>query len=481
MPTKKPSTEPPAEPAAESPETAPTTGNRFFSWIRSIDLRRETGWIGGVCAGIATRLGIDPIIVRGIAVVLAVLGGPALLLYAAAWLVLPDANDKIHLEEVIRGRLEPAIAGIAAFFVLSLLPVTQGFWFLGAGFWGAPEWGDAVGRAIWTIVLLGLLVWFIVWLARRGDATIPWQQRATHQPWQHRARATEPKDATPASAAFVASDTAVTAPTTPPTNATEPELAEWRAQQERVRAEQQAFRNQQASDRAAANRAAAEEAQRERAAQREKDRAAYAATRSHPLYSLIVIGLALVVGGLVCVSGVDGVPTSGSITLGLAATLAVLAVGMIVNGVRGKRSGGAAGVAVIVLIPLALGAGFFTGQFRWAAASTLAPHSSQDYYYGGGQLTLDLTHLDSTDRTQQVNLYLGAGDVTVLVPADTGVYFSSTVGAGSIDAGPQEDSTRVGPVERTTATFGPENTTDIVVTVQVGAGEVRVVQEGANR
>ena len=88
--------------------------NRFFAWLRSLGIVRQPGWLGGVSAGLATRIGVDPLIVRGGLVVVALLGGPALLLYAAAWLLLPDEQDKIHLEQVTRGRFESAIAGIAA-------------------------------------------------------------------------------------------------------------------------------------------------------------------------------------------------------------------------------------------------------------------------------------------------------------------------------------------------------------------------------
>src|SRR6185437_4808787 len=82
---------------------------RFFGWLRSLGITRRGGWVGGVCSGVAARLGIDPIIVRGIAVVVAVLGGPAFLLYAAAWLLLPDARGDIHLERLIKGHFDPPI------------------------------------------------------------------------------------------------------------------------------------------------------------------------------------------------------------------------------------------------------------------------------------------------------------------------------------------------------------------------------------
>ena len=485
---QKPPTAPSADsaedttpPAPDTPAAPPTAGNRFFSWVRGIDIRREPGWIGGVCAGVAARLGIDPLIVRGIAVVIAVLGGPAILLYAAAWLLLPDANNKIHLEEVFRGKLEPAIAGIGALIVLSLLPVTQGFWFAGAGFWGEPQWGASFGRALWAIVLLGLLVWFVVWIARRSSGGTPSPSGSRHQGTTHHARSRS-------AAAFVASDTAVA----PPADATEPEIAEWREQQAQVRAEHEAFRNQQANDRAAANRAAAEEARRQRDAQRERDRVAFEATRSNPLYSLVVIGLSLVAGGAAALLFTGGQElTVLSSVVGLSAMLAMLALGIVINGIRGKRSGGAAGLAWLVLLPLLVTAAVATSEnpvVRWGPTTTLAPKTGQEFFIGAGRVELDLTELDFGVPTdgfygQEVELNVGAGDVTVIVPDDTWVQFSGTVAAGSVDGGPDERSTRVGPVETATSEFGPtgEDIPQLIVSVHLGAGQIRVVEAGDNR
>jgi phage shock protein PspC (stress-responsive transcriptional regulator) len=239
----------PADGGGPTPPTAP--GSRFFSWLRSIDIRREQGWIGGVCAGIATRLGIDPLIVRGIAVVVAVLGGPAILLYAAAWLLLPDASDRIHLEDVFRGRFEPVIAAIGGLFVLAMLPVAQGFWFLGAGYWGAPDWGGSPrprpvdGRPRGAARMAHRLDRPAIVVGRGGAP----RWAAPRIPGCR----VPPR---PASAAFVASDSTVTP--APPTRRTCPRGGEQQAQ---VRAEQEAFRGQQAADRAAANRAAALKAQ----------------------------------------------------------------------------------------------------------------------------------------------------------------------------------------------------------------------------
>ena len=46
--------------------------------------------IGGVCGGIAEYFGIDPVIVRVIAGVLAFMGGSGILAYIIAWIIIPQ-------------------------------------------------------------------------------------------------------------------------------------------------------------------------------------------------------------------------------------------------------------------------------------------------------------------------------------------------------------------------------------------------------
>ncbi|MGX5680996.1 PspC domain-containing protein [Schumannella luteola] len=477
-PEAAPEGAPEATPAAEPAPAVP--GNRFFSWLRALDLRREPGWIGGVCAGIATRLGIDPLIVRGIAVVVAVLGGPALLLYAAAWLLLPDSHDTIHLEETLKGRFEPAVAGIGAMLVLTMLPLAQGFWFTGAAFWGEPAWSGSIGRALWTAVLIGLLIWFIVWIARRSSA-----------PAADRPTVDDAPTGAGSSAAFVASETTVSGPDAPPAGSSEPEVTAWREQQARLRAEQAEFRRHQGAERAAANRAAAERARAARAEQRQRDLAEHEATRSHPLYSLTVIGLALVTGGLATVLVSPGQPTALAAVVGLSSALVVLALGIIVNGVRGKRSGGASGLAWVLLVPLlftSIATAGGTPTVAWGPVRTLAPTGSEEFAVGAGRVILDLTDVETAERPSgiegaDVSLRMGAGDVTIIVPEGMAVAFTGTVAAGYIEAGTDADSSRVGPVENVSAEFGAVGSGDPVVSVsvQLGAGRVAVIEEGARR
>lgn len=54
--------------------------------------RRDERIVAGVCAGVARWLGVDPIVVRLAACILALANGTGLLLYLVAWVVLPDES-----------------------------------------------------------------------------------------------------------------------------------------------------------------------------------------------------------------------------------------------------------------------------------------------------------------------------------------------------------------------------------------------------
>jgi phage shock protein PspC (stress-responsive transcriptional regulator) len=383
--------------------------------MRSLNIQREPGWIGGVATGIATRLGIDPLIVRGIIVVVAILGGPALLVYAAAWLLLPDLDDKIHLEQVFKGNLESPIAGIGVLVLLSMLPVSQGFWFAGSAFWGEAFWGASVGHALWTLVILGLAIWLVVWIARR-PGVLP-----------------------------TVSGTSSPAPPPPPSGAPAADFAAWREQQAAWKAENTAYRQQRNSDQAAAWRADHEaqmlEFERRRSIYREIRRR----SRSNPFFSIFVIGIALIAGGLTALSLKGGVLEVTTVVAGLAVALAVLALGMIVNGLRGKRPGGAAGLAALVVIPLI----FFTGfpqsdHFRYANGATFvardAPDNHPDVYVaGGGQVMMNLADYYANGKwdspQDDIYLFVLSGRVTVILPSDAPSAVDANVLWGGVQLG----------------------------------------------
>jgi signal transduction histidine kinase len=65
--------------------------------------RRDGRVIGGVCAGVARWMGVEPIVVRLAACVLVLANGIGLLLYVVAWVVLPDDD-----EAAARAQAQPA-------------------------------------------------------------------------------------------------------------------------------------------------------------------------------------------------------------------------------------------------------------------------------------------------------------------------------------------------------------------------------------
>ncbi|MFK4791432.1 PspC domain-containing protein [Microbacterium sp. ZW T5_56] len=165
----------PGAPGAGGDGSAPRgAGGGFFGWLRTLGLVRGDAWVGGVCGGIATRLGIDPLIVRGIFVVAAVLGLPMVLAYAVLWAVLPDRSGVLHLENLFRGRLEPPMIAALVIVLLSFVPVTPWLGNLllwsGGSLGGIYDIGGALSvlwRGLLVLALIGLVLVAVVAIARR--------------------------------------------------------------------------------------------------------------------------------------------------------------------------------------------------------------------------------------------------------------------------------------------------------------------------
>jgi signal transduction histidine kinase/phage shock protein PspC (stress-responsive transcriptional regulator) len=103
-------------------------------------LRRDPsrGVIAGVAAGLARRLGIDPLIVRVGFIATSAAGGFGLALYLLGWAVMPGEDGKKAPVERIAGRRETwlVVAGIVLFAFAALLLLRQwGIWFSDAIAW----------------------------------------------------------------------------------------------------------------------------------------------------------------------------------------------------------------------------------------------------------------------------------------------------------------------------------------------------------
>ena len=183
----------PPRPATAPEEPAPTAarganaGDRFFSWTAGLGLVRGDGWIGGVAAGIAARLRIDPLIVRGILVVVGLFGFPVVFLYALAWAVLPDLDGRMPLQDALRRHFEPAQVGILGLMLVGLIPLGPGLVLVG----GIPQGMLTPGLGGWSalsallvgagLVIAAVLLFIILRAARHSarpaDPGVPRTQR----------------------------------------------------------------------------------------------------------------------------------------------------------------------------------------------------------------------------------------------------------------------------------------------------------------
>ena len=164
------------------PRRAPRRGmDGFFASIRGMGIRRSAErWIGGVAGGVARRLGVDPLVVRGVLAASVLLGGLGLVLYGIAWLLLPEESDgRIHAQQMLRGDVDVAVLGAGAAILAGLsVPEMWLPWFAQgiAGWWRGLMW----------LALLGLVVVVIVTASRNRRSAPGWQPPppAWQQSWQ---------------------------------------------------------------------------------------------------------------------------------------------------------------------------------------------------------------------------------------------------------------------------------------------------------
>jgi phage shock protein PspC (stress-responsive transcriptional regulator) len=476
---------PSAAPASPSPQLT-----RFFDWVRSTGIdRAHDRWFAGVCGGIAHRTGLDPLIVRGIAIVLAILGAPVLFAYAIGWALLPNQSGRIHAEQAFRGIFEPAMIAIAALILFTIIPFTRGIWWQGPPLaWGMPEWLSTTFTVGWTIAVIVGIIWLVVYLLRRVPApdsafrspppAAPSGPPAS--PFTPSSSASSPPTSpaastpSPRSAAFVTSPTGTT---DVPAPATEPPAAPSVAFASAATAS--AAHSASTSASAAFGAAPAGTAmpgapttstadgtlpppvaqprsawdalleQTHGTHGSKSDWNSHHATRMnrHPGagFTAIVLGLGLTVGAAasaVFSGAFSGGSWSGSaLLIGLAFTLGVLALGIVVAGIRGRTSGAMGGFAflaaasLLVLGVMPQGTQFaLVGAPTWSVSSTAAG-AVPGYAIVAGSPTVNLTALDNAAASdgRTIDVWLGFGQTELVLPDNRPVTVEVNTLIGGLD------------------------------------------------
>lgn len=120
---------------------------------------RDDRWLAGVAGGLGRYFDVNPLVYRIAFAALALVGGTGVLLYLAAWLVIPGEDDDESIAvEALRGRREHPwlLAGVGLLAFGALFAISE------ARFW--PSTGN-----LWLAATLagGAIVWWHV--SQRGD------------------------------------------------------------------------------------------------------------------------------------------------------------------------------------------------------------------------------------------------------------------------------------------------------------------------
>ncbi|WP_166376069.1 PspC domain-containing protein [Aeromicrobium phragmitis] len=139
---------------------------RRFQDFGSVRRPRDDRMIAGVSTAVGRWWNIDPVIVRIGFVVLTFIGLSGVILYAAAWLLLPEeGKDRSVVGETFGlGDNDEQVRTIGLIVAAALAGAAA----LGDSAWGFNGWGWAV---VWITIWVGLPIAFVYWLVKgRHDA-----------------------------------------------------------------------------------------------------------------------------------------------------------------------------------------------------------------------------------------------------------------------------------------------------------------------
>ena len=422
--------------------------NGFFRWVRDLGVNRsEHAWIGGVAAGVGKRFGIDPILARGILLVLCLFGGVGLAAYGLAWALLPGHDGRIHLQEAARGRWSSGMTGAVLFFVVGSIGRPWAF--------DSWSWGGWWGGWIVPAVVVGLVLWLV--FSRR-----PGSPASGHagSPGPFGPAPSGPAPSGPASSDPLPfgpqPEPTASGPATPSTGAPHP-TPESRATMEN---------NTPTVSFTTPGHASGPE--REGTGAGGSGPAAYipappeprAPKTPRPLplpghQGAIVLGIAAVVGGLVL-----GMENLGYLDLGrstaavaLAAALLVIGIG-VVGAAASRRTGGVLvglGIPVLILTLVVGGASVTANNHpSWFTSSGITEHSGNNYDIAFHNGSLDLTGYSTITKDTTVNVDNAFSNMEVLVPDNIPVIVNaegafSVVRLSSADTAQPGSSNRLNP------------------------------------
>lgn len=381
--------------------------------------------LGGVAAGFARWLGIDPVIVRVVLVVLAVFGGSGLLLYLIGWLFIPeDGAPSSQAEKFIDQSRRPNSTARTVLIVVGVVVGVIIFASLVDAMFGG--WGG--GGSFLLLLAVGALVLYLA--NRPPTGALPPASVAPTGTDAAGVPATVPAAAPPAAPAPYAYGGSgeypgYVAPVPAPVPPT---------------------------------------------------------PRPRSYLGLATLSLAVIVTGVLVSLDATGVADVPFVVI-LASALGILGLGLLVGAFAGRARWLVALAAPLLLVtaPIAMIPADFgqrldagIGDRAWVP-STVA-QASMPFELSVGSAELDLTRLEipAGTTTIAVDASVGLGELLVTVPDDVRVLVDAEVGLGTLDVDglPREDGDDVSVV--TELPDGPLTGPTIELTVRTDVGNLEV-------
>lgn len=416
------------EPAPPSDgSNRPKGSGGFFSWLRSLNVvRGQDRWIGGVATGIAARTGLDPILVRGLFVVLAIFGGIGLLAYGLAWALLPEPDGRIHAESAGRGSWTSGMTGA---LIVSIL----GLWRPNVPFFGNT---GGFGGFIWSLFWIGVAVFIVYWISNSADRNKSGAGMPTGPAGAVPTGSTGPTSAGPT-------------PAGPPSAAATPGETAPAASGDTVHAVGFVWDKPTT----AATHQMPQHFTPQSPASAAKTPPKPTAPRPSGADVAVFLGGAVLLTGLVLALDYLGVLAlgDGAMTVALATGVVVLGLGVVLLGIRGRTSG-ALGFLAAVGIVASLASGAWLATPNWVVASQgqwsigSADPVEEGYTIVAGQGRVDLTGLSTIREDVVIPVNAAAGNVGILVPDDVRVDVRSMVALSSTELVTALDTTSLGGV-----------------------------------
>lgn len=444
-----PGTQPP--PGADSPpganvppgadwRSAAGSPPRMSDQFRSLRRSRSDRVVAGVLGGLGRRLGIDPVLLRVATVVLAIFGGVGVALYAAAWLLVP-ADDEEHSVldrglgrgQVARGSAMPLAIALIVIGLLAAGGVLAGSW---------------DGPVLLMLALAGLVVllrrrddeqdtsaggftptgppapeqtWFGAPGASLGDDIVPGSATMPARPAGSATSAriesgdapagTDPVDTLPVDASPVDASPAGSAPSDSVADAPAgyppagwPEGPDWTPPG-----------------------GYPDDVVEPPTSRPDKPRSQL---------GLITFCVALIAVGVLAVN--DAYWASYPLATYIAAPLAVVGLGLLVGTWFGRSRGL---IALGLLLSMALVPAAWLSRWSFDEVGDINQRitsveqlPADVVRHGGGELRYDLSGLRLADgETARLAVDQGAGELTVVLPADADIVVDATVGAGDMN------------------------------------------------